>query len=252
MTTVFSAKVYEHLSKVEANMLAKKTTVKLSNTSKLGVKSWSLQALDTCPASIGKDGKLVDACKGCYATQGQYYFSNVIAPRLYNQNAWKHEHFVSDFVKALKHESYFRWFDSGDLYDIRLAEKIYQIMVQTPHVMHWMPTRMYKFSKFKNILERMHALHNCVIRLSSDSIQGDIVENKHNVAIDTNSTIIADDALHTLQNGVFICQAPQQNGKCLECKACYVKSTKTIAYIAHGRKMISNIKRNNAINLINL
>jgi L-asparaginase II len=44
--------------------------VKLSVTSKLdGIRSWSLQALETCPGSIASDGELVDACKGCYATQ---------------------------------------------------------------------------------------------------------------------------------------------------------------------------------------
>ena len=39
--------------------------LKLSVTNKLdGIKAWSLQARETCPASIGVDGELVDACKG--------------------------------------------------------------------------------------------------------------------------------------------------------------------------------------------
>ena len=55
--------------------------MKLSVTTKLdGIKSWSLQALETCPGSIGVDGELVDACKGCYATTGNYRFANVKAP----------------------------------------------------------------------------------------------------------------------------------------------------------------------------
>ena len=41
------------------------TAVKISVTSKLdGIRSWSLQALDTCPGSIESPGVLVDACKG--------------------------------------------------------------------------------------------------------------------------------------------------------------------------------------------
>ena len=46
---------------------------RISVTSKLdGIRSWSLQALETCPGSIAAPGELVDACKGCYATSGNY------------------------------------------------------------------------------------------------------------------------------------------------------------------------------------
>jgi len=48
-------------------------TIRISVTSKLdGIRSWSLQALETCPGSIESPGVLVDACKGCYATTGNY------------------------------------------------------------------------------------------------------------------------------------------------------------------------------------
>ena len=46
--------------------------MKLSKTSKLGTKSWSLQALETCPGSVGDNGELVPACSGCYATINCY------------------------------------------------------------------------------------------------------------------------------------------------------------------------------------
>jgi hypothetical protein len=54
--------------------------LKLSVTSKLdGIRSWSLQALETCPGSVNADGSLVPACSGCYATTGNYNFANVKA-----------------------------------------------------------------------------------------------------------------------------------------------------------------------------
>ena len=75
--------------------------IRLSKTSKLdGIRSWSLEALDTCPGSI-ENGELVDACKGCYATTGNYRFSNVKAPRLENKEDWKRLEWVDDMVKAL-------------------------------------------------------------------------------------------------------------------------------------------------------
>jgi hypothetical protein len=123
-------------------------TIKLSKASKMPCRSWSLQALDTCPASVNSDGTLVDACKGCYATDGNYRFSNVKAPRVHNREDWKRDAWVDDMVSELDSDRYFRWFDSGDVYDIRLARKIYEVMKRTPWCHHWLPTRMHKFAKF--------------------------------------------------------------------------------------------------------
>ena len=140
-----NTKVFALVEKMKSEL---SSTVKLSNTSKLGVKSWSVQAINTCPASIGKDGQLVDACKGCYATAGNYRFANVKALREFNRQAWQEDSFVQDFIKALHKERFFRWFDSGDMYDLRLANKMLEIMQATPHVQHWLPTRMHKFKNF--------------------------------------------------------------------------------------------------------
>lgn len=235
-------KVFALVAKMQAET---DSTVRLSNTSKLGVKSWSLQALNTCPASIGADGELVDACKGCYATAGHYRYANVRAPREFNRQAWEQDSFVNDFVKALNKERFFRWFDSGDMYNIKLAEKMLLIMQATPHVMHWLPTRMYKFKKFHSVIEQMAALPNVAVRLSSDSITGELVNSK---VSDLNSTIIQEDKIDSY-NG-FICQAFYQDGKCLDCTACYDKNVKTIAYVGHGLTMKK--KQKNLISVVSV
>lgn len=226
---IYSASVLLAVEKLKA----KNDIVKFSNTSKLGVKAWGLQALNTCPGSTNEKGELVAACSGCYAVGGSYRFNNVRAARLYNQTAWQNEFFIDQFVIKLQNDRFFRWFDSGDMYSIGLAEKIYQIMQKTPHVQHWLPTRMYKFAKFMPILEKMQALPNVVVRLSSDSIQGEKVKN---AAIDTNSTIVPHDA-ETLDSSIFLCPASTQNDECQDCKACYSKEVKTIAYVGHGASM---------------
>lgn len=226
------------------------STVQLSNTSKLGVKSWSLQAINTCPASLGVNGELVDACKGCYATAGNYRYNNVRASREFNRISWQDDSFVSDFITALHKERFFRWFDSGDMYDLRLAHKMYEIMKATPHVHHWLPTRMHKFSKFHDIIKQMSALDNVVVRLSSDSITGERVESE---LTDTNSTIIPEECISGFeqwdtQDGM-ICQAYYQGGKCLSCTACCDKNVKTIMYVGHG---VSMKKNQNKIGLVNV
>lgn len=205
------------------------SSVKLSVTSKLGVKSWSLQALETCPASRDDKGELVPACAGCYATSGTYHYSNVKKVRADNKEAWKMNTFVSDFVEALQNERYFRWFDSGDMYTLELAEKMYTIMLQTPWVNHWLPTRMKKFSKFADIISKMEALPNVKVRFSADSVDGTYTKGLHGSVIVPS----ADKA----DSNTFVCKAPENEGKCGTCRACYDKNVDLIGYIAHGVKM---------------
>ena len=206
------------------------TSLKLSKTSKLdGIMSWSLQAIDTCPGSIASNGGLVDACKGCYATTGNYNYPNVKAPRLHNRDDWQRDDFVADFVNALGKQSFFRWFDSGDVYSVDLAEKIYSIMAATPNVKHWLPTRMYKFAKFADVLQRMKALPNVSVRFSSDSVDGSYTEGVHG------STIVP--SISEAGAGVKVCEAYEHGGKCNGCRACWDKNVPVIGYVAHGAKM---------------
>lgn len=209
--------------------------IKLSKTSKLdGILSWSLQALDTCPGSIAKDGGLVDACRGCYATTGNYRFKNVKAPREFNREDWKRDAWVDDMVAALDSSRYFRWLDSGDLYAVELAEKVYQVMAATPWVKHWLPTRMFKFAKFAPVLAKMEALPNVVVRRSSDSVNGQTVAGANS------STIISD--AEQLPAGATLCRAYENNGTCNGCRACYDKNAPVIAYMAHGKSMAKVIR----------
>lgn len=207
--------------------------IKLSKTSKLdGILSWSLQAIDTCPGSSDGNGGLVPACQGCYATTGNYRFANVKKPREFNREDWKRDSWVSDMVQALENSRYFRWFDSGDMYDAKLAEKIRKVMLHTPWVSHWLPTRMHKFDKFKRVISEMQMLSNVVVRFSSDSVNGDIIPGQ------TTSTIFSD----SVPTGAVECQAYQHEGKCNGCRACYDKTVPVIAYKAHGVKMAKVIK----------
>lgn len=207
--------------------------IKLSKTSKLdGILSWSLQAIDTCPGSSDGNGGLVPACQGCYATTGNYRFANVKKPREFNREDWRRDDWIDDMVKALDSSRYFRWFDSGDMYDLKLAHKILQVMELTPHCKHWLPTRMHKFDKFKRVIERMQSLPSVVVRLSSDSVTGEVIEGLNT------STIFSGD----VPDGVTECKAYQHEGKCNGCRACYDKSVSVIGYKAHGVKMAKVIK----------
>lgn len=205
-------------------------TLKLSVTTKLdGIKSWSLQALDTCPGSKNADGTLVPACSGCYATTGRYIMPTTKAPRERNKQDWQRAGWVQDMAQALSKETHFRWFDSGDMYSLTLAKKILAVMRATPNTKHWLPTRMAKFPKFQAVLDEMRALPNVMVRFSADNVDGGYTPGVHG------STITPPNAK---PKHVFICGAYQREGKCAGCRACWDKSVSVVAYPAHGRKMI--------------
>ena len=209
-------------------------SVKLSKAGKMPCMSWSLQAIDTCPGSKAADGGLVDACKGCYATTGNYRFPNVKKPRLSNREDWRRSDWVFDMITSLRSASFFRWFDSGDVYHVKLAAKILEVMKATPDCRHWLPTRMHKFPKFHATFAAMEALPNVAVRYSSDSIRGETIPGK------TTSTIFGDTS--ELPASATVCPAYTRNGKCLDCRACWDKNVSVIAYPAHGVSMLKLIR----------
>jgi len=209
----------------------------LSRTSKLGCFSWSLQALETCQGSIGKDGQLVEVCQGCYATQGFYNMPDVISLRKSNKEDWQTDDWVERMVKALSKQKKFRWFDSGDIYSVDLAWKIYDICRATPHVKHWLPTRMHKFEKYINVLGALSCLPNVVVRYSADNVEEQIEGATTSMVIKT----------HEHRRGVHVCPSSLQEGKCGTCMACWDKGVKVVAYVAHSRKMARVIQIKEAV-----
>jgi len=205
-------------------------TIKLSVTSKLdGIMSWSLTAVDDCPGSVSHKRELVAACQGCYARDGNYRFANVKAPRIHNKEDWKREAWEADMIGALSHETYFRWLDSGDLYSVELAWKVYVVMVLTPWCQHWLPTRMLKFKKFDEVFAAMRELPNVALRFSSDSVTGEFTPGVHG------STIVP--SKETAPADVHVCEAYEHGGKCNGCRICWDKTVPVVAYVAHGRRM---------------
>jgi hypothetical protein len=208
----------------------------LSKTSKLGCYSWSLQAWDTCPGARGDDGEAVDACKFCYARRGNYLYSNVKRVRAENLEDWKQDDWVDRMVSDISGQSYFRWFDSGDCYHRDLAVKILEVMRRTPDTHHWLPTRMYKFDKFKDVLFDMSCLPNVVVRLSSDSVTGECIDTA------MPSSVIVPYAGFPATRESVECDAYKREGKCGDCRACWSKNVKVISYPYHGVSKAKVIK----------
>lgn len=207
----------------------------ISNTSKMGknVYSWSLPAGGQyCPGSKNQDGSYVEACYKCYARKNFYLMPSAKNARLNNVYAWQKDEWVPEMVSFLTKKrkvqiKYFRFFDSGDCYSLRLAEKIFQLVSdkRVKDIHFWIPTRMYKFNKFRAVFEKMNLLPNVVVRFSSNSITGQLIDGL------CTSTILSN---HENNNpNIFVCPSSKQKGKCVDCKECWNKNRKNVAYILH-------------------
>lgn len=218
--------------------------VKLSKPSKMPCLTWSLEARKTCPGSVDPiTKKSIAVCDGCYASYGFYKMPDPIRIRVTNRRDWLRKEWVNEMIEAIMAQKpdaegkrYFRWFDSGDVYHPHLAEKIYEVMKGTPKVKHWLPTRSYKVPKIRETLEKMKLLRNVMVRYSSDSVNGEY-ESHHG------STVIPD---HDFKIKAKKCDAYERDGKCGDCRACWSKSVKRVAYVAHGRKMRTVLRENAA------
>ena len=208
------------------------SSIKFSEASKMPCFSWSLEAMLTCAGAIDIiTGAVVAACEICYARGGYYLMKNVKALRQHNKEDWKRPEFVPEFIVKLDNERYFRWFDSGDCYSVKLAWKMYFIMLATPWCKHWFPTRNHKFDKYKEVLDAMALLPNVVERFSSDSITGGLVDGA------TTSTIVPYvESPVNFHGNSDVCLAYDRDGKCGTCRSCWDKDVELIIYPAHGRK----------------
>ena len=77
------------------------------------------------------------------------------------------------------------------------------------------------------------------MRRSSDSVDGEFTPGLHG------STIVP--SASQAPDSVTVCAAYTREGKCGSCRACWDKKVAVVAYVAHGRKMASVLKREGLI-----
>ena len=117
---------------------------------------------------------------------------------------------------------YFRWFDSGDLKDIAMLEKIAMICQQTPEIEHWLPTREVKVvSDYLKIYKKFP--DNLMVRVSAPMIDGlPIKSYKYTSTVNHKTKPIGHD-----------CPARFQDNECRDCRACWSKDIPNVSYHKH-------------------
>ena len=196
---------------------AKEITGSLSKPSKMPGWSYGLPAKE-CKTG-GKLQKVPGStCYDCYALKGCYVFKVVQNAQYYRLKAIKNRLWVQAMALQInnKRSKEFRWHDSGDIQDLKHLAKIFKVCKLTPSVDHWLPTREAWVKKFIPA-----APDNLNIRFSMPMIDQEAAGGWDNT-----STVVTD---KTKAN----CPAPQQGNECKSCRACWDKSIKNIAYLAH-------------------
>ena len=196
---------------------AKEITGSLGKPSKMPGYTYGLPAQE-CKTGAKLAKIKGSVCYNCYALKGMYRFSNVKAAQYRRLEALKRVGWVRAMAAQInsKKVKYFRWHDSGDVQSLRHLAKIFKVCRLTPEIKHWIPTREAWIKKY---LDR--APGNLCIRFSGQMVDASPVKSWPNT-----STVTTNPELAT-------CPAPKQGNKCLDCRACWNKQVKNIAYAAH-------------------
>lgn len=202
----------------------------LSNTSKMACKSYGLPAKEcTTGSKLRKiEGSV---CSDCYALKGMYFFPVVQAAQYKRLASITSPEWVESMVASIGKDLFFRWHDSGDLQSVEHLEKIIEVCNLTPNTRHWLPTKEKRLvSKW---LKNNTCPDNLIIRLSAPMLNQAIKVSSPDLY--TPSTDLYTSSVHTsdLMAIGFKCNAPNQNGECRDCRACWSKSVLNVSYHKH-------------------
>ena len=194
----------------------------LSNVSKMPGKSISRSAF-----RCGVGSKLAkipgSVCFDCYARKGMYRMPNVVNKMEEREEFFHSIDFVPRMVAMLNRTRApeFRWFDSGDVEDIRMGLNILDVCEATPNKRHWIPSKEYQI--WDKVLKIRNLPDNVTLRISAPMVDGPPPKAWQNTSTVTAGNNITGHA----------CPAPKQDGKCGPCRACWDRSVANVTYHKH-------------------
>ena len=220
----------------------------LTSTSKMPSKSFGISAFE-CKTGSKLAQVEGSTCFNCYARKNFYVFPKVkskfhdrfkLAPTENIDTVW-----IEAMVYLINNEytkhgtAVFRWHDTGDLQSLEHLLNIIQVVEQTPHIKHWLPTREYGYiNEYKTYLKRYdkRTPENLSIRLSAHMVNqtpdtiGILTDTANNI---NTSTVVTNPDTQTLELHGFVCPSSKQDNECKDCRACWNTDIKNITYIKH-------------------
>lgn len=197
----------------------------LSAPNKMPCPAISLPAY-ACKTGVKLQAVENSVCSNCYAMKGRYVMPNVkdaLQRRLDGlaNPDWKYALLRLIISEVKQNIPFFRFHDSGDIQSEKHFADIIWIAAQLPHVNFWIPTKEKKFAN-------REVPANVVIRYSAA-----MINSNAGIGFANNSSVVVKRAIDAKLFNATACIAPEQKGKCLDCRACWNRDVKTIAYIEH-------------------
>lgn len=185
------------------------------------------------PAAACKVGSILaeipgTVCHGCYALKGMYRFPVVKDAMARRLASLRHPDWVQAMVTLITGKRHFRWHDSGDLQGPGHWSKVKRVARRTPGTVHWMPTKEHRVVK----AGEANIPDNLVVRHSVTQVNGSIPVGAR--PRDLWSAAWDQEAIDDrLPPGAHLCPANQQDGKCVDCRACWDGQVKLVIYPMH-------------------
>ena len=170
------------------------------------------------PASACQTGQILakvegTPCSGCYALKNRYAMPVQKAAMERRLKSLNHPDWVEAMTTLVKKKKHFRWHDSGDIQSVAHLKKIYEVCINTPKTMHWLPTQERQYLPMGSYPK------NLVIRLS----------NAKNNSKPGNAWT----HLSTVVDEGGDCPASRQGNQCKSCRRCWDRNVKHVTYPKH-------------------
>jgi hypothetical protein len=132
-------------------------------------------------------------------------------------------------IKSEEKSGFFRWFDSGDLVNLKNLKDIVRIALALPEILFWLPTKEY------SIVSEYYELYgpfpqNLTVRLSAYMVDKAGPNSLAETLGVTTSEVATNPQPSETQR---VCPSSTQGNKCLDCRACWSKDVQTVVYRLH-------------------
>lgn len=206
-----------------------KATGGLSYTSKMPCPSWGIPATE-CHTG-GKLFKVPGSvCHDCYARKFRYRWRSVADSLKKRFNAWRAhggDLVANEWCGGMAHliglRPWFRWFETGDIYNTFMMDDIIEVVRRTPTTIHWLPTKEYHLIG-DLVRERGPLPPNLTVRLSAYTVDGPLPLK----AAERLGCCVA-----AVSKVKWDCPAHKQGNRCLDCRRCWDKDVPVVTYKFH-------------------
>lgn len=209
----------------------------LGQTTKMPGRSFGLST-SACKVGTVLRDKCGSVCESCYATRLENIRPsvrighdrrtdavNAACETVEGMDKW-----VASMVELIERrylgvpmeDRFFRWHDSGDIQSVRHLHMLNRVARELPTIAFWVPTK--EKAMVNQYLRNYGGFEsNLMVRVSAPMVDGSPLK-----AFPYTSTVHKDK-----QPIGHVCPAPQQNGECGSCRACWDSRVANVSYHKH-------------------